>query len=74
MLTIIIILLFSSLFDLDYVRDLFKVDYCSSDSPCRQREEATYIAFVDYIDKCEGEVFIACIPMSNTYLFNRRYC
>ena len=36
------------------LREVFHVQYSCKESPLRQVEEATYINFVDFVDKCEG--------------------
>uniref|UniRef100_A0A1X7UU46 HECT domain-containing protein n=1 Tax=Amphimedon queenslandica TaxID=400682 RepID=A0A1X7UU46_AMPQE len=39
--------------------EIFQVKYCNKDSPRRQTEEATYIMFVDFIEKCEEKEICA---------------
>ena len=33
---------------------LFQMNYSAENTPVRALEEATYINFVDFLDKCEG--------------------
>lgn len=40
-------------------RQLFQVEYAPRDSTVRPDEEATYIKFIDFIEKCEGNKIVS---------------
>lgn len=53
------------------MKQLFHVMYSCANSPEREKEEATYIQFVDYLDKCECKLNTSTVYMYvNLYLLN----
>ena len=44
---------------LDEFKELFRTIYSEKNTPERPLEVATYITFVDFLEKCEGKLSLA---------------